>query len=301
MTIMAKEKAAEIFVLDGNLNMATGGIGTVQTELPEGIHKIKLRAGVDTHEDLVVHRLPRTDKQYPLLHFSSPAPLTFTRESSPAHAEEAKRESRAVHVDRGSGRSIFVFARDWLHAQGPSPVGLNPAEDLSRELGGRSPRRSRDASDSAERRGRTMGCVHDRAQPSLYRLSVRLSNGEVFVQSIEASPGWTQVFMLQRQDYRRTSGEPKLDLGSAAILMLGSIVFEPHPPDVRMAELAQQALMNRRPNLKRDPGNAPSEGPRPHAGRLAGHLLLREPAPDLRLLTIVVQNLRSLLRAQSRR
>jgi hypothetical protein len=247
MTITAKEKAAEIFVLDGNLNMAARGIGTVQTELPEGIYKIKLRAGVDTHEDLVVHRLPRTDKQYPLLHFSSPAPLTFTRKSSPDHAEAAKRESRAVHVDRGSGSSIFVFARDWLHGQGPSPVGLNPAEDLHLENSAGD--LLVDLETQAIRQdgvgGPWAACTIE-LDPGLYRLSVRLSNGEVFVQSIVASPGWqTEAFMLQRKDYRRTSGEPRPNLGSAAILMSGSMGFDPDPPDVRMAELARQALMNR--------------------------------------------------------
>ena len=300
MTITAEDKAAEIFVLDGNLNMAARGIGTLRTELPEGIYKIKLRAGADTREDLVVHRAPRTDKQYPLLRFSSPAPLAFTLEGSPDHAEAAKRESHVVHVHRGAGSSIFVFARDWVSGQGPGPSGLNPAEDLHLEssAGGLLVDLETQSIRQDGVGGPWAACTIE-LDPGPYRLSVRLSNGEVFVQSIVASPGWqTQVFMLQRKDYRRTSGEARPNLGSAAILMSRDMGFDPDAPSARVAELARQGLVNRRPvlsNETREMLRQKAYGPM--LGIFAGHLLLQEPPADLSLLTLVVQNLRILLGA----
>lgn len=287
MTLTAEDGAAEIFVLDANLQMAARGIGRVRADLPPGIYKVKRRVALETQEDLLLHQPPGTDTRYPPLAFSSPAPLALTIERSDGHAEAARRESRVAHVGAGTGASIFVFARGSRTPEGPATglrlqtAGGEPVADLEGQ--------SRRGDDP----GGPWAACRAEVNPGVYRLSVTMPEGEVFAQSLVAVPGWqTQVFLLRRGD------DPRVNLGSSAIFMVRDGEFDPESPDLRLTEIARQGLVNRRPVLS-DETRARLRSPldQPWLGVLAGHLLLQEERPDLDLVKTIVRNLRGLLPA----
>jgi hypothetical protein len=111
LDIRASDAATEIYVIDGQLRLAAKGLGTLTERLKPGIYKLKIRAGYAEQEDHVVLQDKPVEKTYPPIRFSSPAPLKDTAEDDPRHIE---RESRAIQVDKGGGRCIFVFARHWV-------------------------------------------------------------------------------------------------------------------------------------------------------------------------------------------
>ena len=300
MRISTEDAAVEIFVLDGDLQVAARGIGSVRAELPEGIYKIKLRAGLDAQEDLVVHRRPRTEKAYPPLSFPSPAPLAVTREHSAEHADAARRESRRVHARLGAGASIFVFARDW-QGEGGAPTAGDPAAGLRVEqaAGNALVDVSRQSARGDAAAGAWAGCTIA-VDPGLYRLVMTLPSGEAFVQSIAAARGWqTQLFLLRRAEPSRAPADARAEAAgpaTPAILMAGDPGFDPDRRDDRLTELARQALVDRRPVLSRQLREMLKlKVERPMLGIFAGHLLLQEAAPDLDLVRTVVGNLRAIL------
>ena len=290
LTITTEDGAAEIFVLDGNLQLAARGIGRVGADLPPGIYKIKRRVALETQEDLLVHQAPGTAKRYPPLAFSSPAPLALTIEGSDGHAEAARRESRVVHVRAGAGSSIFVFARHW--SAGDTPAGADAAAGLRLDTAGGEPvadlaRQSARGDDGG---GPWAACTSE-VEPGTYRLSVTMPDGPAFAQALAAVPGWqTQVFLRARTD------EPRVDLGSSAIFVVRGTGFDPASPDLRLVEIARQGLVNRRPVLSDETRETlRSRLEQPWLGILAGHLFLQEERPDRDLVAAVVRNLRALL------
>jgi hypothetical protein len=151
--------------------------------------------------------------------------------------------------------------------------------------------------------------------PGNYELRLAAGTGEWLAQTIVASPGWqTQVFLLLRDYTIPESGEQSVisvhrraDLGGASILHARN-GFDPSRPELRRAELARQALSN-----KTKPAAVVPDAPvrrllpdevrdllafkldNPILGIYGAHLLLLEATPDLRLLEMVIRNLRQLL------
>jgi hypothetical protein len=294
MTITTEDGAAEIFVLDGNLQLVGRGIGRVRADLPQGIYKIKRRVAAEAQEDLLVHAAPGTDKRYPPLAFSSPVPLALTVEHSAGHAEAARRESRTVHVTAGTGSSIFVFARDREGGGPTAPPGVHPAAGLRLQTSDGGPvadveTRSSRGTDAS---GGWAACTTS-LNPGIYRLSVTMAEGQVFAQSIAAAPGWqTQIFLMRRKD------EARANQGSSAILVVREGGFDPGSQDLRLIEIARQGLLNRRPVLSDETrAMLRSRLEQPWLGILAGHLLLQEERPDLAVVKTVVGKVRDLLGA----
>ncbi len=129
--------------------------------------------------------------------------------------------------------------------------------------------------------------------PGLYRLRLSLPSGACQEHTLVACAGWqTQVFLLQRDH----EGARLADLPKASVLMALGKGFQTGDAGLRQAELARLGLMNERKVLSSDVREM-LEGKfaNPMLGIYGAHLLLLENSPDLRLVRIVVNNLRSLL------
>ncbi|MFI5453907.1 MAG: hypothetical protein ACHRXM_00490 [Isosphaerales bacterium] len=250
--VSTADEAAELFVLDGHLRLVAKGRGRIRADLEPGIYKVKVRAGFQTSEELVVLTKDPFTKTYPCPEFASPAPLRGTATTDEGQIEAAQQQSRpdAVHHEAGSGSWIFVFARDWTApteaARPPRPD--NPARGLT----------LRDAAggmvvDVAEKakvnlEGNPWAACNVRVDPGFFRLSLELASGATLEQTIVATRGWqTQVFLMQRPDGQDPdAGDRRADLAGAAILMAEGGGFQADYAGLRMAELARLGLVNGR-------------------------------------------------------
>jgi hypothetical protein len=289
LTVESDSPGAEIVLLDGRLNQISQGLELLATKAPPGLYKLTFRAG-DGGQTLYQVIEPNSEPLVisgPALAFSSAAPLDRTRTSRETHQAPAANLSRQVHERLGQGSQLFIFSRD-LAPDSPANTAArltlhSAAGDELLDLAQTGPR---------DLIGQWAACNVE-LEPGHYRLRLRLSADEVIEESLIASPDWqTQVFLL-----RRAVGEQRqVDLGSAAILMARpGQGFEPHRPDLRLTDLARQALAEGRPGLAPDLLNRSLWEQNPLLGLLAGHLLRLEPNPDRRRLADLVNHLTPLL------
>lgn len=290
----AQDNAAEVFVINSNLDMVARGIGTVTTRQPPGIYKIKVRAGQATKEELVALEKGRVEKSIGHLGIPSAVPLENTGQSHEYHQEAVVRESAKPWLKLGKGASIFVFARDWNPSDRPRSTGHHPATGLTL--------RSADGAVLVDlkKRSRTnlkadpWAACNIEINPGAYLLAVEVATGEIFEMTLIAVEGWrTQVFLLQR-DHEKSPRGRHPDLASASIRMAKSEAFSLSDTDDRFSELARLALVDRRQVLSQQlDGILRYKFQNPMLGILGGHLLLRLPKPDWELLRVVVKNLRT--------
>ncbi|HMQ56282.1 MAG TPA: hypothetical protein PKD98_29650, partial [Anaerolineae bacterium] len=318
LTVESDSPGAEITLFDGGLNPAGQGLELLATKVPPGLYKLSFRAG-DGGRSLYQVVEPNSEPLVisgPELTFSSPAPLDRTWTSRETHQAPAQVFSRQLHETLGQGSQLFIFSRD-LAPDRPAntAAGLTLHSATGDELLDLARTGPRDLI------GQWAACTIE-LNPGHYRLRLRLSPDEVIEQSLVAAPDWqTQVFLL-RQPFPRFAlaktldgdepenlsdlgdlardSEPGLirlpDLGSAAILMARpGQGFDPHRPDLRLADLARQALAEGRSGLAPDLLNRTLWDQNPLLGLLAGHLLLLEPSPDRRRLAELVRSLTPLL------
>lgn len=305
LVVTTGDTAAEIFVVDGDLQLCDRGIGRLETWQPPGIYKIKVRTGLSTEEEYVVLRDAPIQKHVAPLSFSSPVPLVNTAKSHEYHQQAAVDQSQQLHVRAGQGSSIFVFARDWNPGSQATPISptslVNPAAGLKLK--------SMDGTVIADIEQYSVTSLqldpdrsHDpwaactiAVNPGEYRLSLQTPEGE-FEQTIIAPPNWhAHVFLLQHS-YGPDQKEKRPDLAGAAIMLSQVQQFTPNGDEARLVELARLGLKEQRKVLSADLRQMLTlKFSDPMLGIFAGHLMLTDPDPDLELLSTVVGNLRSVL------
>lgn len=294
LTATAADSAAEVFVINSDLELVDRGIGTVTTEQLPGVYKIKVRAGQATREELVVLKKKSVLKEVGHLQIPSAVPLEQTGQSHEYHQAAVIKESATTGIKLGTGASIFVFARDWNPNEQSRVSGHHPAKGLSL--------RSTDGTVLVDLEMQSRNdLTHDPwaacnidVKPGTYLLAVQVTTGEIFEMTLFALPGWRlQVFLLQRGNEKSPRGRFP-DLASASIRMTKSATFSLAKFDDRLSEFARLALVDRRQVLTKEL-NQILEGKfqNPMLGILGGHLILRCPNPDLNLLKVVVENLRN--------
>lgn len=300
LEVETADESAEVFIIDGRFTVVARGIGLLNTfSLSPGIYTVKVRVGLESREEHVV-LLNKSEKvQFLRIHFPSPAPLADTGKTHEHHIGAAVRECQNVHVNKGSGSSIFVFVRDWT-SQAKLAAGGKPNSKPHRGL------KLLDAQGKvfvdletesvSDERGDAWAACNVQLNPGIYRLALELSSGDLVEQTLVASKGWqTQVFLLQR-GYGENCSDRRADLMGASILLSNS-GFNPDDPRKRLVEAARLGLVNTRQVLPEHVINRILNGKfeNPMLGIFGAHLLLVGKQLKLGLLDIVVTNLRRLL------
>jgi hypothetical protein len=300
LEVRCADSATEVFVIDGQFNLRERGIGYLKTLLEPGLYKVKVRVGFETQEQSVILRDHDHTIDIPRINFVSPAPLSQTSKTHEFQMQAAADRSRKTDLSVGQGSSIFIFVRDWTSDTPPSeilPSYPNPGQGLSlRDLEGNVIADLTTQGKQSHNWEPWAGCNVE-VNPGRYLLRLETPWDVNLEQTIVASSGWqTQVFMLPR-NYGEEADSKRADLLGAAILLARQGQgFDPDNETARLAELARLGLCNGRRVLSDEVLRMlANKFENPMLGILAAHLLLLDEKPDLGLLKIVMDNLRSLL------
>ena len=307
LQISAPDPMTELFVVNADLQLVDRGVGRLTTKpLPPGIYRVKSRIGEETREQYVALSQPGQTLTLPPFNFASSTVLDNTSKTHEYQMGGAYRESRRVHLTRGKGSAIFVFARDWTGPGSsarplPSPESAAAGLSLLDSNGRLIADLGTDASVVNELNGDRYSACNIALNPGPYRLAVDLPNGTRLEQSLIACQGWqTQAFLLRR-DVDNERRERRPDLTKASILMAASgMGFTPDDVQARRSEIARFALASER-SIAQDELRQLLEDKfdNPMFGILGGHLLLLNLAPGeppgIDLLRRVVSNLRMLV------
>jgi hypothetical protein len=280
LSVTAADPMVEIFVVDHRFALAARGLGSVSTRLPQGIYKIRAKAGRSNWEELVVLDKPLS-VTVPVISFGSASPLADTTRTHESHISAAHDISSRPTRSLGKGASIFVMARMWT---GPGPVATrkvafsDPATGLSlrRPSGRLVGDLSRFAVRGDEATDRWAACTVE-VDPGLYLLRMKHQDGYA-EQTITALPDWqTQIFLLYEPPRDRSEdGQAKqnrLLADLSMLLMRGS--FHHDDRMMRLADAARFALADERSVISDELSSiASGKFENPMLGLFAAHLLL---------------------------
>lgn len=314
LPVSTGDSQSEILILDGRGRLVQRGFGRqFNFDLEEGIYRVKVITGTESQErPVVLTQSTAKPVVFAPAHFASPAPLAGTSTSHEYHVAAADQQSRMIHVNDGSGSSLFFLVRDWTatRSEPKQRITGNPAEGLS--LYGGSAATDRKVCDLA-----SAGATNSSGDPwtactvavdsGVYELRLELPTGEVLRHTVVASPGWQTQSFLFVQAYGTDSGPQwRADLARTSVILTsvgGGFVSD--EPMLRVAELAKVSLAKRTLNER---GNSsrpllPEEMRKlfrekfanPMLGIYGAHLLLLEKSFDYPLFRDVVGNLRGML------
>jgi hypothetical protein len=314
LAVEAEDRLAEIFLVDSSFALAARGVGSLQVDVPRAIYKLKLRAGTRIEEEFL--SLERGHEQilgsrsaevtvtsnavavlFPRALFAASPPLSATSRAHEYHEAAAANESRTIHLSLGKGGQLFIFARRWTsRSPKAEAAAVTPASGLT--LHAADGRMLVDFAQVARTGGADpWAACNVELTPGSYTLRRMLGSQLAVEQSMVVSPGWqTQLFLLW------TPGREEPDT-TVLMARLGS-GFDPSDRRNRLAELARQALAEKRPTVPETDIEPLMHGKRddPMLGIYAGHLLaLSLDAPEKKgdrareALGQVVRNLRLLV------
>ena len=280
LTVEAEDATAEIIVLDTSYATVARALGRLETTLPQGLYKLRLRVGPAIDERL----LELTDTvslQIGPLPFATSVPLSHTANPNPADGAVAARRSRERQVKLGDGASVFIFARE--PERGADESGGDPAAGLSlRAPEGELLANIETSAVVAEHIASWCADV----APGAYRLRLDRSDGSAVERALIVDAGQqAQVFLWTCEHRLADASTQRLaDLAKASLCISMSQGFEPEDDDLRLAELVAYALVQRREALSAKLLDRLGEQPiNPLLGLLGAHLMLREqkePSPE---------------------
>jgi hypothetical protein len=296
LKIEAPDAVSEISVLNGNNERIEKVIGrNLEKALDPGLYKVRVRVGSALSEQLVSLDQDRevtfTADQ---LKFPTPIPLQGTALSHEYHISAAIEASAEAPIDvgLGTGASLLIFSRNWsadANADDPPMAGLTLCDAYGDHL----LRLEEHAKFS--RGGDICGDSSIAVEPGAYRLRVTLQDGTASERVLIAVQGWqTLIFMLTKA----SSGACRADLGNGEIMMSRSgQKFDPNGRGERAAVLARYALTQNRKvaDAIYDELLTLKFGD-PVLGLLAAHLLARDKPEDQAKRSIVIDNLKALLK-----
>ncbi len=326
LDVETKDETADIYVIDSFFRVVGRGRGTSQNfQMKPGIYTVKVRVGFESCEkDVVLIDKPETAK-FDAVEFPSAIPLVETARTHEYHIIAAERESRKIHLKKGSGSWIFIFARDWK----PSDRNLFDSEQqfqttslphkglTLKEAGGEiiaDIEKKAVCDNSLD----AWAAYNVEVNPGQYRLSVEIDSKKTIEQTVVACRGWqTQVFLLQKNyDYKKKAEARRADLTNTGILMsrgrvdaknpkklIGEFdtrnkkMFDAQNAKMRLLDLARLGLTNNRQVLPDSDVDRILYGKfeNPMLGILGAYLLLKGKKTRLKLLKVVVENLRRIL------
>jgi hypothetical protein len=322
LRVQADNPAAEVFLLDPNLQLVARGVGSLVTRQIPGVYKIRVRLGRESTTQLILLSADTTEV-VKAPEFASPAPLRTTALTHTSHVEAAETHSAQPTVVLGEGSSIFVFARYFTPPAQRARAQHHPGRDLTlRDAAGALLVNLGEASVTGGSPDAWAAC-HVQLAPGAYVLECQTAQGPL-AHSIIASPGWqTQVFLIRPQSQAVDGGESAAGAVLTGVFDMGTVFMSKGPfrstaTDLRLTELARIALADERPILGGQLRDLLMEKlTNPMQGILGAHLMLvaRDRAPaaqrpanstraavpepeqpfDQHLFDMVVGNLRSLV------
>jgi hypothetical protein len=265
--VTAADAATEIFLIDGDFNLAGKIIGKGSFSATPGLYKLKVRGGNTTVEKIItVSEGMKTIVLEPVK-FTSPVPLTNTATTDAKH-EDAVRQAieRPPDASAGSGSAIVIVVR----VSPCSPLQVTPPANPARGL----KVLSMDGTTLADLEALArfdpsspvaIATINIAVAPGAYRLALD-SDGRRIEQIVFASGGW------QTQVYAFTGRDGRADLVNAAITIRKD--FAPDDMGLRLEQIALAAFRDDRKILSDDVRARIADPVAPPVLALLGALLL---------------------------
>jgi hypothetical protein len=319
LRIKTEDRAGEVTLLDHDYEVVATGVAALETRVPPGMFKLRVRTGEHVREDYVLvedehvsvlqapsaassHRtLPVVDNTADgavitlgRARLHSPAPLSSTTHSHEYHMDAAVRIAAGPVIQRGHGASLFVFARRWSPSGSSGDTG-HPARGLTLHATDGALVLDFQREAEVDLDGDPFSGARIALDPGFYRLRLA-KGGETFEQGLVIRPPWNvEVFLMATQRGTRTEPE-ELDLSRAAIF-LGHTTFQADDNALRLTEVARQGLTTRQQVIESGylEEMLREKFANPMLGIFAAHLLLLQPDVNKPLLRVVVDNLVGLL------
>ena len=303
LQLEAKDPAAEIFVVDSRFSLVDRAVGHLDTPVPAGIFKVKMRVGNAINQQVML--VDRSDAPEPLAEQQLATVLPIegtaaTHESHVAAWDEAL--LAAQQVPCGPDESVLLcmtrtFSRRPIPVPGTTPPwkGLKVADAQGQVV--------IDMEADAQQRpgGDPLAFAIRRLPPGQYYLRQKVGAEGELEQGLVLSPGWrTEAYVL-----RRVIGEATdIDVRPRMAVMMrrpGEGPSGQQRQADRSVEVAKQALAAERRLLTPELADCLFGCGNPVAAILGGHLMVmeheREPGSDLSRLDDVVRRLRAELGA----
>ncbi len=310
LNVLAADQTSEVIVVDSDFRVLARGIQGVQLQVPPGIYRAKLRVGDQQSDKLfsVEVNEPNNLKivQLDALEFSSPIPLQKTSTSREFHQGAICNATAAgaATAQLGQGAEILVFLRD------PSLVyfELKPDETetyrknfegfVLSNLDGSDPHPLETIGLLDATHGYLIASAT--VNPGTYILSRVSSEHERLCLPLVVPAAWSlQVFVTMSPAGDSAIARLADFDGAAMVLDKPNTTFSPDRPDLRVLEVARQALARGR-NVVDNYSLAEllsGKYQNPMMGLLAAHLLLLAKTPDLTLAEKVITNTGNLIGA----
>lgn len=125
--LTAGSPLAELFLIDHSFDLVERSIGELNTEVEQGVYKVKARLGQAIVERLIVLNHDQSVDLSDELAMGSPVPLTGTTTTHEFHAYPARDESHNVKLSAGSGAQVFLCSRRWTSAEPTRSADLPPS------------------------------------------------------------------------------------------------------------------------------------------------------------------------------
>lgn len=306
LAVSSPEPAAEIFVIDGRFSLVDRGLGSLDTPVPAGLFKVKVRVGNATRQDVVLvdgdTRLPATaGAAPPALATVLPLPgTTATHESHVAARSDAIAAANALQVPDGHGVLVclvrFFSSKDRPVGAGEAPWHGMQVLDVDGKV-------VVDLEQVAPKKPGPDPAAFAAVAlpPGCYFLRQPLDGQGTIEQSLVVCPGWrTEAYTLRRVASDSQAMDPR---PRTTVLMhrVGTpLDAAASAQEDRAAEIARQALAGERKVLNPELEDLLMvKADNPVAGIIGAHLLLvereRDAGRDLHMLDVVVQRLRGLV------
>ncbi len=302
-----QEPGTEIYVIDGNFNVKTKGIDSLDISLPPGLYKVKFKRG-SVISEVGADLFPESkdvEVSAPIMEFSSPVPLHGTDTSHEYHQAEAENLSRQKQVNLGKGSQLLLFVRDVDTAgQGNIVEGLSLHDIQGRKVVDFASEAER-AYEQNKKMASWAGCNIE-LDPGCYRLRLSKNEDETLEQLVVLVQDWqTQVFLVRNwygviHDEGKTKRKEWPELSKSSILMapIGQ-GFRSSDDELRLIELARQGLFSGRTvvRIKNLEGMLRKKSLNPMLGIFGAYLLLPQSTQSNSIDPAIQNKLKSLLLA----
>ena len=301
----AGRATAEIFVIDGHLQLISQALGVLDERFPPGLYLVQYKLGSSVTEKQVSLTPGSEEVRLPVPRLApiSSAPLGNTPAGLEYGDLAATCSRNPPHAIKGQGGQLFLFLRD---TSGDSPKTEAPEESVAGQFS-LSLWDSTGASVVAD-----LGATGDRfpdggpvacsvtLDPGTYflrfdtgQIDSRTGTVEVLEQALVVCQGWQTQYFEASRDYGRVKKTRGPNLADSAILMvrLGE-GFQPERSELCSVEAARQNLSDKRAVVPLKELESFSD---PMLGILGAHLMLLSPQPDEERLQQIVDKLRSMV------
>lgn len=298
LRIDAQDPSAEIFVVDSRFCLVDRSVGDLDTPLPAGIFKVKVRVGNAINQRVVLLDRDESSQATTDQQLATVLPLTATAATHEYHEQawhEAMAAARAQPCPPGQSVLLFM-ARTFSRRGAETPDTTPPWRGL--RIVDADGAAVIDLEQAQERRGEGKDPAAFMARtlpPGQYFLRQRLAGEGELEQSLLLCADWrTEAYVLRRViDGLDVDPRPRLAVTMRRPDSAWDPQLEQHD---RNAEVAKLALGSERRILTREMEDSLFGSGNPIAAIIGAHLLLveheRDASRDLSLLDEVVKGLR---------